>query len=88
MTDDEKLTQKRNFEYFLDNMERLYKEHGNKFVAVKNQGIVGVYDTFDQAVETTLKTEELGTFLIQECFDDRKKLTIQCYGNFKPVPAW
>jgi hypothetical protein len=81
-------TQKQDFEYFVENMIELNKTYGQKFVAVKNRGILGVYKTFQEALDTTLKTEELGTFLIQECFDNVGKLTRHCYSRFKPVRAW
>ncbi|MDR2717895.1 MAG: hypothetical protein LBB89_07525, partial [Treponema sp.] len=62
------------FNYFLENMVNFYRAYGQKFVVVKNQGILGIYENFNNALESTLKTEELGTFLIQECFDDKDKM--------------
>ena len=79
--------QNQDFEYFFQNMEKFYKKYGQKFVVVKNLGILGVYNTFDEALESTLKTEELGTFLIQECFDNKEKLVHHFQGNVTPVPA-
>ena len=84
----DKEAQKKDFEYFVANMLEFNKLYGQKFVAIKNQGILGVYDTFLEAVDTTMETEKLGTFLVQACFDDIEKLTIRCYNQFKPVPAW
>jgi hypothetical protein len=77
----------KDFDFFLQNMERLYREHGHKFVAIKNLNILGTYDTFNEALEITLKTEELGTFLIQECFENREKLVHHFQGNVIPVPV-
>jgi len=75
------------FDYFLENMEVLYREHGHKFVVVKNQSVLGVYDNFMNAYETTLKKEEIGTFLIQECFDNKEKLVHHFQRNIIPVHA-
>jgi len=75
------------FQYFLENMDALYREHGQKFVAVKNQSILGVYDNFSEAFESTLKTEELGTFIVQECFDNVEKMVHHFQGNVMPVYA-
>jgi len=75
------------FDYFLQNMENLYQVHGHKYVAVKNQGVLGVYDTFQNAYETTVKTEEVGSFLIQECFDSRDKMVHHFQRNIVPVSA-
>jgi hypothetical protein len=79
--------QDQDFNYFLENMENLYHVHGHKFVAVKNKGILGIYGTFNEALESTLKTEELGTFLIQECFDKVEKMVHHFQGNVMPVRA-
>jgi hypothetical protein len=77
--------QEQDFDYFLQNMERLYQTHGYKFVAIKNQNILGFYDTFDEALENTIKTEEPGTFLIQECLENKEKLVNHFQGNVMPV---
>jgi len=79
--------QDQDFDYFLQNMEGLYQTHGHKFVAIKNQTILGIYDTFNDALESTLKTEELGTFLIQECLENREKMVHHFQGNVTPVLA-
>jgi hypothetical protein len=75
------------FNYFLENMENLYRSHGHKFVAVKNKNILGIYDNFNEALESTLKTEELGTFIIQECFDNVEKIVHHFQGNVMPISA-
>jgi len=51
------------------------------FVAIKNRNILGTYNTFNEALEITLKTEQIGTFLIQECFESREKLVHHFQGN-------
>jgi hypothetical protein len=79
--------QDQDFEFFLQNMEDFYRTYGHKFVAVKNQNILGAYDTFNDALNTTLKNEEFGTFLIQEIFDDEEKMTHYFQSNVMPVPA-
>jgi len=73
--------QDKDFDFFLQNMETLYKTYGHKFVAVKNQAILATYESFDDALDSTLKTEELGTFLIQECFNNKEKLIHHFQGN-------
>lgn len=34
---------------------------------IKDQKVIGVYDTEIEAYANTVKTQEAGTFLIQEC---------------------
>ena len=75
------------FNYFLENMGNLYRKYGNKFVVLKNQKILGAYDNFNIALETTLKKEEIGSFIIQECFDNKDKMICHFQGNVAPVLA-
>ena len=79
--------QDKDFDYFLANMQNLFSKHGHKFVAVKNQSILGVYDTFNDALENTLKSEELGTFLVQECFDNKEEMVQHFQCNVMAVPV-
>jgi hypothetical protein len=73
--------QDQDFDYFLQNIDRLYQTYGHKFVAIKNKTVRGVYDTFDDALENTLETEDLGTFLIQECLENKEKMVHHFQGN-------
>ena len=75
------------FNYFLENMGAFYAKYGHKFFAVKNKNILGIYEDFNEALENTLKTEELGTFLIQECFDSEEKMIQHFQSNVTPVLA-
>ena len=38
--------QDQDFNYFLENMENFYHAYGQKFVVVKNQSILAVYNDF------------------------------------------
>jgi hypothetical protein len=55
------------FDYFLEQQDELVKEHRGKFVVIKNQRVLGVYDSELEAVVETSKSEKLGTFLVQKC---------------------
>ena len=55
------------FRYFLDHQIELVQQYGGKFIVIKNQEVIGVYDTKTEAFTETQKQHELGTFLIQEC---------------------
>ena len=55
------------FEYFIEHQKELVENHNGKFVVIKNQQIIGVFDTELEAVEETSKKEEMGTFLVQKC---------------------
>jgi len=55
------------FQYYLDNQADLVKEHKGKYLVIKDQKVIGVYDTQAEAYAETQKEHEVGTFLIQLC---------------------
>ena len=55
------------FEYYLKNQKELVEKYNGKFLVIKGQKVIGVYDSELEAVEETSKKEELGTFLVQKC---------------------
>lgn len=68
--EDSKKMADKNYEFFVANLKDLYKSYKNKFVVIKDEKVIGAYDSFDDAFKTTIKTEELGTFLIQQCLKE------------------
>lgn len=65
------------FQWFLSNYDKLYREYGDKYLAIKNQEVIGVYNSYIDGVNETKKTEELGSFIIQHCNGDESG-----YSNF------
>ena len=55
------------FQYYLDNQDRLVEEYGGKVVVIKDHKVIGTYDSELEAVEEASKHHELGTFLVQKC---------------------
>jgi len=53
------------FKYFVDHQSDLVEKYNNKFIVIKDQAVIGSYDSHADAYNETLKTEKLGTFLIQ-----------------------
>lgn len=58
---------KKEFKYYLDHKDDLVKEYNGKVVVIKDQKVIGVYDTEIEAIEKTYKDHEVGTFLVQKC---------------------
>lgn len=58
---------KEEFEYYLSHQDELLKKYAGKFIVIKNKNVIGVYDTEIDAYTESVKKEEAGTFLIQEC---------------------
>ena len=55
------------FQYYLDNQADFVKKYPKKFLVIKNQEVVGVYDTKEKAYDDATSKFDLGTFLIQQC---------------------
>lgn len=63
------------FKYYLDNQNELVKKHDGKFIVIKNQTVIGAYNTEMDAYNETLKEHKLGTFLIQHCMPGEESHT-------------
>jgi hypothetical protein len=58
---------KKEFDYYLKNQETLAKKHGGKVIVIKDEKVMGVFDTEFEAVEKTSPEHEPGSFLVQKC---------------------
>ena len=67
--------QEQDFNWFVENYQKLFAEYGHKFLAIKNQTVLGVYDTLKDGVRVTAMTETLGSFIVQECTGDASAYT-------------
>lgn len=61
------LTQLEDFKWFVGEMPELYRNHGHCYLAIKDRHVLGAYDSYSQAVDTTSLSEDPGTFIVQEC---------------------
>lgn len=71
----------KNYEYFISHFDELYLKFPEKYIVIKNQSILGAYDSFNDAYTITISTEELGTFLIQECTKNTEKSINNFFSN-------
>lgn len=53
--------------YYIANQSDLVRQFKGKFLVIKDQRVIGVYNSEIEAYTETVKVQELGTFLIQEC---------------------
>lgn len=63
------------FEYYLENQEELVKEYNGRVIVIKDQKVIGVFDSELDAVEEISKEHELGTFLVQRCVPGAESYT-------------
>jgi len=53
------------FDYYLANQDEIVKKHLGKYVVIKGDKVIGVYENELDAIESSQKEHELGTFLVQ-----------------------
>ena len=66
----------REFEYFLQKREEFAEKHDGKFVAIKNQEVIGVYADYLEASSAVYTDHEYGTVLMQEVQKDEESLKV------------
>lgn len=55
------------FEYYVTHQDELVKLYAGKFIVIKNEKVIGVYNSEIDAYTDMVTKEDAGTFLIQEC---------------------
>lgn len=63
------------FKYYIDNQEDLVKKYRNKYIVIKANNVIGVFDDEITAFKETQKQHALGTFLIQLCQEGKENYT-------------
>ena len=61
---------KQEFEFYQQNKESLLVKYEGKFIVIKQQKVLGSFDSQIDAVNETKKTHALGTFLVQQVVQD------------------
>ena len=62
------------YKYFEKNKKELVKKYRGKFIVIKNEQILGAYNTEKGAYDSTIKEHAVGTFLIQKCVQNEEEL--------------
>ena len=72
---------KKEFEYYLDNQDELVKLYNGKYVVIKDDSVVGAYDTESEAYYGSVEKYPLGSFMIQKCTPGDKAYTQRFFNN-------
>jgi hypothetical protein len=59
--------QKKDYAWFLNNYSDLFSKYGSVYLAIKNESVIGIYNSYAEGVKETSKTESLGSFIVQKC---------------------
>ncbi len=53
------------FDYYLSHQDEIVSKYNGKFVVIRGQNVIGVYDAELKAIQETQKRHQVGTFLVQ-----------------------
>ena len=66
---------KAEFDYYVENQDELVAKYRGKFLVIKNRTVIGTYSSDLEAITETIKTEPMGTFLVQKAEPGKQNYT-------------
>lgn len=69
------------FQWYLDNQEELVNQYNGKYLVIKDNSVVGVYDNKLNALEESSKKYGMGNFIIQLCTPGGESYTQTFYSR-------
>ena len=67
---------KNEFQYYLDHQIELVAKYENKYIVVKDNSVVGVFDDAAHALHQSRKQYKPGTYLVQLCTPGTSAYTV------------
>lgn len=55
------------YDFYVEHRSELLEKYSGKVLAIKDQDVIGVYESELEALEKTSENFQIGTFLIQVC---------------------
>ena len=68
---------KREFEFYLEHQAEMVEKYDGRVIVLKNNQVIGDYDSYPEAVHTTRKEHPMGTFLVQRVSEGSKDYTVR-----------
>ena len=59
----------------------LVKKYSGKYIVIKDQQVLGVYETDLEAISKTSENHEIGTFLVHKCESGEQNYTATFYSR-------
>ena len=60
-------SQSSDYDWFIDNYDKIVDEFGTGYIVIKNKTVLGRYTSYAEGVRTTMLHEPIGTFIVQKC---------------------
>jgi len=55
------------FDYYIDHQDEFVEKYRGKVIVIRDEQVIGVYDSDMEAIEKASEKYEVGTFLVQKC---------------------
>lgn len=62
-----KIVLAKEFEHYKKHQAELVEKYNGKYIVIKNDEVLGAYNSELEAIKETSKQHEMGTFLVQKC---------------------
>lgn len=72
----EKIALKKEFDYYISHQNELVEKYNGKYIVIKDEKVIGEYDTAEAAITETARGHAVGTFLVQKCSPGTDDYTI------------
>jgi hypothetical protein len=81
--------QKADNQFFLDHFDEFYDNYGPCYITIKDETVLGTYNSWVTALETAAKSHYPGSFILQECIrpGDEGKLKVEYMWGRPIVPV-
>lgn len=67
---------KKEFQYYIDHQAELVKKYNGKYLVIKDEAVIGVYDSFEKAIEQSQQKGLIpGTYMVQKCAPGEESYT-------------
>jgi hypothetical protein len=73
----------REYAFYQEHKENLKRDYLNKYIVIKDAKVLGAYDSKEMALSETIKTEEMGSFLVQKVSQDDEQLVQRFYSRVR-----
>lgn len=61
----------KDYRFFMDHCTSFYKEYGKGYIAIRDRRVLGHFRSIISAYKALTKQYPAGTYLIQECIEDK-----------------
>ena len=63
------------FKFYIKHQDELVEKYRGKFLIIKGEEVIGVFDNELEAIRETSKKHELGTFIVKKCIPGKESYT-------------